>query len=215
MTTPQISDRVAAFLKTRTAAGRLIFAIDATMSREQTWDMASRLQADMFTQAGEIGGLEIQLIYYRGVSECRASRWTNNPQELANLMAGIMCRAGETQISKALAHIRKEHTSEPVNAAIFIGDACEEVPPGPLYDAAAKLGVPVFWFQEGNDDEVEAIFRELARITGGAYCQFGSGAARQLGELLKAVAIFTAGGRKALVNMNSSSAKKLLLQLKS
>jgi len=214
MTTPQISDRVAAFLKTHTAAARLIFAIDATMSREQTWDMASRLQADMFTKAGEIGGLEIQLIYYRGVSECRASRWTNNPQELANLMAGIACRAGETQIERVLAHIHKEHASEPVNAAVFIGDACEEVPPGPLYDIAAKLGAPVFWFQEGHDDEVEAIFHELARLTGGAYCQFNTGAARQLAELLRCVAAFAAGGRKALADMNSASARKLLGQLK-
>src|SRR5262249_31400012 len=154
--------------KIHTATGRLIFAIDATMSREQTWDMASRLQAEMFAEAGKIGGLQVQMIYYRGLSECRASHWTESAVELSNLMVRISCQAGETQIEKVLAHIRKEQASEPVNAAVFIGDACEEVPPGPLYDAAAKLGVPVFWFQEGRDDEVEAIFRELARITGGA-----------------------------------------------
>jgi hypothetical protein len=214
MTMPQISDRVANFLKSRTATGRLIFAIDATMSREQTWDMASRLQADMFAEAGKIGGLEVQLIYYRGTSECRASRWTDNPQELANLMAGIACRAGETQIEKVLAHIRKEHASEPVNAAVFIGDACEEVPPGPLCDAAVGLGVPLFVFQEGKDVEVEHIFHELARLTGGAYGQFNSGAARQLAELLRCVAVFASGGRKALADMNSDSARKLLGQLK-
>ena len=32
--------------------GRLIFALDATMSRQPTWDTACRLQADMFTRGG-------------------------------------------------------------------------------------------------------------------------------------------------------------------
>jgi hypothetical protein len=72
---PQISDRVAAFLKTRTATGRLIFALDATASRQPTWDQAARLQAQMFAEAAKIGGLEVQLIYYRGLNECRASHW--------------------------------------------------------------------------------------------------------------------------------------------
>jgi hypothetical protein len=211
---PQISDRVAAFLKTRTATGRLVFALDATMSRQETWDSACRLQSEMFAEADKVGGLEVQLIYYRGLSECRTSHWTGSTTELSNLMVRISCQAGETQIEKVLAHIRKEHASEPVNAVIFIGDACEEVPPGPLYDVAVKLGVPIFLFQEGNDDEVEAIFRQLARLTGGAYARFDTGAARQLGDLLKAVAAFATGGRKALADMHSDSARKLLGQLK-
>jgi hypothetical protein len=213
--TPQVSNRVATFLRTRTATGRLIFALDATASRQPTWDAACTLQFEMFREAAAIGGLEVQLIYYRGIRECRASHWTENAQELGNLMVRIACQAGATQIQRVLEHIRKETASEPVNAAVFIGDACEEMPPGPLYDVAAKLlGVPLFVFQEGDDPEVEEIFRELARLTAGAYCQFNTGAARQLGELLKAVAAFAAGGRKALVNMNSDSARKLLGQLK-
>src|SRR5262247_1762928 len=53
--------------------GRLIFALDATMSRQPTWDTACRLQADMFREAAAIGGLDVQLVYYRGLAECRAS----------------------------------------------------------------------------------------------------------------------------------------------
>src|SRR5215472_2552004 len=129
MTTQISSARVSAFLgKMGVGTKRLIFAIDATMSRQETWDSACRLQSEMFAEADKIGGLEVQLIYYRGLSEYRASHWTESAAELSNLMVRISCQAGETQIEKMLAHIRKEHASEPVNAAIFIGDACEEVP---------------------------------------------------------------------------------------
>jgi hypothetical protein len=64
MTFPaQASPRVAALLeKMRRNRGRLIFALDATASREPTWDMAAQLQASMFEQAAMIGGLDVQLL---------------------------------------------------------------------------------------------------------------------------------------------------------
>ena len=37
--------------------GRLIFALDATMSRQPTWDQACQLQAEMFREAAIVGGL--------------------------------------------------------------------------------------------------------------------------------------------------------------
>src|SRR3954449_13183017 len=58
--------------------GRLLFALDATMSRQPTWDTACHLQAEMFREAAAIGGLDIQLIYYRGFNECRASSWVSD-----------------------------------------------------------------------------------------------------------------------------------------
>jgi hypothetical protein len=38
--------------------GRLIFAMDATASREPTWDQACRIQARMFTETASLGGLD-------------------------------------------------------------------------------------------------------------------------------------------------------------
>jgi hypothetical protein len=210
---PQVSDRVAAFLRTQAPAGRLIFALDATMSRQPTWDAAARFQGDMFTTASAISGLEMQLVYFRGLGECRASRWTNSASELGNSMTRIACQTGETQIGKVLTHIRREHAEQAVNCSIFVGDACEESP-WSLYDAAAGLGVPMFLFQEGTDTGVETIFRELALRTHGAYSRFDAGAARQLGELLRCVATFAAGGCKALSNLNTESARRLLGQLR-
>src|SRR5947209_18866157 len=82
--------------------GRLIFALDATMSRQPMWDTACELQADMFRETAAIGGLDVQLVYYRGLGECRASRWVSEAGRLAQLMQTIQCRGGHTQLRKVI-----------------------------------------------------------------------------------------------------------------
>src|SRR5437870_5233645 len=99
--------------------GRLIFALDATMSRQPTWDTACRLQAEMFTEAGKDGGLDVQLLYFRGFNECRASKWVSDARALRDLMTGIDCRGGNTQIGKVLAHARQETAKKKVSVLVF------------------------------------------------------------------------------------------------
>src|SRR3974390_1202059 len=128
---PEIADfleKVRALGPTATAGtrGRLIFALDATMSRQPTWDTACTLQADMFREAASVGGLDIQLVYFRGLNECRASGWVAGSERLAELMSRIDCRGGQTQISKVLSHARDEHAQKRVQALVFVGDAMEE-----------------------------------------------------------------------------------------
>jgi hypothetical protein len=207
------SQQVADFLKKVTARARLAFIIDATASREPTWGLASELQAQMFEQAGTIGGLEVQLIYFRGVHECSHSPWTSDARELKRMMGRVMCEGGYTKYSKALAHTRKEHERQKINAVVVIGDAMEERPQE-LYDAVAGLGVPLFLFQEGDLPEVRAAFQEMARLTKGAYARFDPGSAKLLGELLRAVAAFAVGGLTALADQRTDSARKLLGQMK-
>jgi hypothetical protein len=199
--------------------GRLIFALDATMSRQPTWDTACRLQADMFREAAAIGGLDVQLIYYRGLSECRASRWISHAQRLGALMERIDCRGGHTQIGKILAHARRETQAVKVQALVFVGDAMEEKLDDLCHSAGelGLLGVPAFMFQEGNDQITEQAFREIARLTRGAYCRFDPGAAHQLAELLRAVAAYAAGGMRALADLSakrSIGAIKLIEQMR-
>jgi len=199
--------------------GRLVFALDATMSRQPTWDQACRLQADMFREAAAVGGLDIQLVYYRGLAECRASPWIAEPQRLGALMSRIDCRGGHTQIAKVLAHARREHDGSKIGALVFVGDAMEEKL-DTLCAGAGELGlrnVAAFMFQEGYDPVCEQAFREIARLTRGAYCRFAPGAAHELAELLRAAAAYAAGGRKALVNLkerHGAGAVRLLEQLK-
>ena len=67
----QPSPRGATLLeKMRSSRPRVIFALDATASREATWDLASQLQSKMFEEAA---GLEVQLLYYRGPDEVRTN----------------------------------------------------------------------------------------------------------------------------------------------
>lgn len=193
--------------------GRLIFALDATMSRRPTWDSACRHQAEMFHQTAAIGGLDVQLVYFRGFRECRASKWVDDPKRLADLMTRIDCRGGHTQIGKVLTHAHKEAAKHRVHALVYVGD-CMEEDVDHLCAEAGKLGllhVPAFMFQEGYEPLAERTFREIARLTGGAWCRFDAAAANQLRELLSAVAVYAAGGRKALENLGAKSGHGRLL----
>ena len=199
--------------------GRLIFAMDATMSRQPSWDLALELQADMFKTVKTVGGLDVQLVYFRGFNECRASKWVSEPTTLAGLMTGVDCRGGNTQIGKVLSHIRREAGQNKISAAVYVGDAMEENVDR-LCQTAGEIGllnVPIFMFQEGHDMIAEKAFREIAKLTRGAYFRLDASSARQLRELLAAVAVYAAGGRQALVDHSrekGGTARLLLEQLR-
>jgi hypothetical protein len=180
-------------LPATTGAGRLIFGLDATASRQPTWDTAATIQEEMFQEAG--ADLEIMLIYYRGASECRASPWISSPQRLGDMMRRITCLTGETQIGRVLDRASKE---ENVSALVFVGDMVEEKPEELYAKARALRRVPVFMFQEGDDENAEKVFRQIARITRGGYAKFEPGAATKLAKLLRAVAAYAVGGTEAL-----------------
>jgi hypothetical protein len=193
--------------------GRLIFALDATMSRQPTWDLAQSLQARMFEAAGSLGGLDVQLVYFRGLNECRASHFVSGGQGLAQLMSRIDVRGGSTQIKRVLAHARDEAKRAKVGALIFIGDAMEENPDtlASLAGELALLGVKAFMFQEGQDPAARRTFGEIARLTGGAYSAFDAGASARLAALLRAAAAYAAGGHAALVREAAGDAEARLL----
>ncbi|MDR3517951.1 MAG: VWA domain-containing protein [Azospirillaceae bacterium] len=174
---------------------RLIFAMDATASREPTWGRACVIQAEMFDVAARLGGLAVQLVYYRG-AECRASAWLAEPTALRRLMGLVSCQSGETQIGRVLGHTLVQARKERVGALVFVGDCIEE-PADPLYGQAGALGimgVPVFLFHEGRDRTAFATFQQIARLSGGACCRFDANSADQLRHLLGAVAAYVAGG---------------------
>lgn len=180
--------------------GRLIFALDATASRKPTWDRACHIQGEMFAQTTALGGLDIQLCYYRGYEEFNASAWWSDTNSLLTSMTGVYCLGGRTQIQKVLDHSLQETMENKVDALVFIGD-CMEEDSDKLCDLAAKLGlhgVPIFLFQEGFEPGAERTFKHLAHLSKGAYCHFDSGSAQQLKDLLGAVAVYAAGGRRAL-----------------
>ena len=197
--------------------GRLIFAMDATMSRQPSWDRALSLQAGMFAEAGKVGGLDVQLVYFRGFNECRASKWVQQPESLAKLMTTVDCRGGNTQIARTLKHVQKEIAAGSVNAVIYMGDACEENV-DELCQAAGEIGMmgtPLFMFQDGDDATAQRAFEEMARLTRGAYFKLDASSAARLRELLAAVAVYATGGAQALEDFakKSSAAQALLKKL--
>jgi hypothetical protein len=196
--------------------GRLILALDATMSRQPTWDLACSLQAEMFDAVQRSGGLEVQLVYFRGFGECRASKFVGDTAALKDLMVRIDCRGGHTQIGKVLSHALKETGRAPVDAVVYIGDAMEESIDD-LADKAGQLGllrVPVFLFQEGRDATAEQAFRELARLSGGAWFRFDHASAATLARLLSAIAVYASGGFPALEARGTAEDRLLITHLK-
>ena len=195
---------------------RLLFGIDATASRQPTWDSACHLQQEMFRATDKVATLAVQLCYFRGFNDFYASRWLTDSMQMAQLMGQVSCEGGHTQIARMLRHAQSEHRKSEIRAAVFIGDAMEENA-DTLCDLAgqcALLKLPLFLFQEGLNPTVEETFRTMAKLSGGAYARFDARSASTLAGLLGAVASYAAGGRKALRSNASDSAKLLLKQLK-
>jgi hypothetical protein len=196
--------------------GRLIFALDATLSRQPTWDLALSLQSRMFEAAAASGGLDVQLVYFRGLSECRASRFVTDGKGLAGLMQKIDCRGGHTQIGKVLRHALTETREKKVAALVYVGDAMEENADALAVSAGelGLLGLKAFMFHEGGDPVAGAAFREIARLTGGVYAAFDASAPKRLADLLAAAAAYAAGGRVALQKQGGEAARLLLSQMR-
>ena len=208
-------DAFLARAKAPEGAGRLIFAMDATLSRQPSWDNAIAQQGKMFEAVDRVGTLDIQLVYFRGLGECRASKWVSDTCSLRSLMERVDCRGGHTQIRKVLKHALRQHGDRKIAGLVLIGDAMEERIDD-LCALAGELGlrgVPIFAFHEGADPTARKAFKEMARLSKGAFVPFGPGSAARLGELLAAVAAYSAGGRKALENLGGSGGRLLLEQM--
>ena len=206
----------AANLPNQYGSARLIFALDATASRQPTWDVATELQAEMFRTAKALGGLSLQLCYFRGLGEFFASGWHEESDSLLKLMTGIQCQAGATQLEKLFRHALRQDNARKIKGVVFVGDSAEESI-DVLANVAGKMGilnVPLFVFQERGDPQARVVFQKLCRLSGGAYSQFDSSSAIHLRELLQAVAAYAAGGLKALrkFSAGASAGVRLLEQ---
>lgn len=199
-------------------AARLAFVIDATASRQPTWDMASQVQAEMLDSVQRIGGLEMQVLWFRGFGELKKTPWSRNGLQLARLMSGVSCKAGQTQIERCLRELLRQSGEQQINAAVYVGDCCEE-PEAVLFQLAGKLGVintPLFVFQEGRNARAARIFEQLSARSSGVYCQLDQSSPELLKELLGAVACFATGGKRALKSLppaKHKEARYLLEQL--
>lgn len=195
---------------------RLLFAVDATASRQPTWDRASHLQQEMFLATQQGKTLSVQLCYYRGFADFHAGPWTTDTESLASQMARVSCEGGHTQIQRLLRHAMAEHDKTRLRGVVFIGDAVEENP-DTLCQLAGQCGLlqlPLFIFQEGQLGDARTCFSSMARLSKGAWASFDNSSASTLASLLGAVASYAAGGLRALERQPTEGAKLLLRQLK-
>ena len=143
---------------------RLIFSVEATASRQATWDVASQLQTEMFFSTQTLSRLNVQLCYFRGFGEFFSSNWQGNPEEIARIMSGIHCEAGITQLERLLRHAIKENEKQKIKCVVYIGDAMEENI-DVLAQLAGQLGllnVPLFMFQERGDPVARQAFMAVS-----------------------------------------------------
>ncbi|MDN3565782.1 VWA domain-containing protein [Paeniroseomonas aquatica] len=195
--------------------GRLLFAIDATASRQPTWDHACQLQGEMFAATRDLGGLAVQLAYFRGFQEFAATPFLTDAGELTRRMTGVQCLGGQTQIQRVLDHALAATKQDRIHALVLVGDAVEE-PVDPLCHAAGQLGLhgtPVFTFHEGGNPAAAQCFRQIAKVSRGAYVPFDAASAAALRDLLRAVAVYAAGGRLALARLPGPAARGIAGQL--
>lgn len=197
---------------------RVVFAMDATASRQPTWSRAHRIQGSMFETMSGRG--QVQLASYGGFG-FTASPWADDSKELMDAMASVRCVAGHTQIGKVLAHVAQENRQTRVSAAVLVGDTMEEQEHDLVSQARrlGTLGIPVFVFHEVGNERAEPALRRIAEASGGAYARFEEGdPAGVLQPLLGAVAAYAEGGKKALLaygeRTNSEAVKRLSQQLK-
>ena len=218
---PSIKTSVNDFLReahdqaiTKATSTRLIFAMDATASREPTWDLATSLHAELFNIASAIR-LDVQLVYYRGLDDFFVSGWNKEPRSLLGEMQNVRCRGGRTQILRVLQHARRQIAHEKIEAVVFVGDCCEESA-NEIYACAGELGLfrlPVFVFQEGNDPHARQVFKQIATRSRGAYARFAPGSAKELAALLGAVVAYATNGKDAVSQLTTAEARHLLRQL--
>lgn len=191
--------------------------MDATASRQPTWDYACQLHNTLFDAAAEDKSLSLQLCFFRGFGEFSASAWLNDPASLKQQLSLVSCAGGATQIARLIRHYLYEaDQSKALKALVFIGDAVEE-PIDELRGLAVQCRLkelPLLLFQEGRDASASEAFKLMATLSGGAHLQFDDTSSDKLRDLLRAAVKFTTGGRKALQNSTSDSAKLLLKQLK-
>jgi hypothetical protein len=199
------------------AQSRLIFAMDATASRQPTWDYASQLHHTLFDAAAEDKSLSLQLCFFRGLGEFSASAWLNDPDSLKTQLSSVYCVGGATQIATLLRHYLYEGSqSHALKALVFIGDAVEE-PLDELRGLAIQCRLkelPILLFQEGRDARASQAFKLMATVSGGAHLQFDDASSGKLRDLLRAAVKFTTGGRKALQDSISEGDRLLLKQVK-
>jgi hypothetical protein len=183
---------------------RVVFCIDRTASRQDSFEPAKRLtDAVLGALPGE---LELSLASFGG-EDVTFSPWTIDPARVRKVAAGLRCKAGYTQLLKVLRGVLE---IDAVRCVVHVGDMFEEDAHAAA-DMAAELagrGVRVIVLHDTSlrgmnfspeaHDDARAVFQMLAQRTGGVLLPFDISALEELAKLMEALAVLTVGGTEML-----------------
>ncbi|HET6308476.1 MAG TPA: hypothetical protein VFG12_14900 [Rhodopila sp.] len=177
---------------------RLVFAVDATASREPAWK-AARQVTDALVKALP-GALDVALAVHGGSRVHTFTAFTSNPATLRDRAAGITCQAGITRLLPILATSLKHPN---LRVIIYIGDVFEESLPQArnLADSLGAQHTKLIVLHDTADPSARRdadLFWDLAHRTGGCVLPFDATAPNRLRDLLSAVAVYAVGGEKLL-----------------
>lgn len=199
---------------------RLLFAMDATASREGAWNVAKEITGTMFEAVP--GALDVALAWHSGGRLQQVTPFSPDTRSFLEKVHAVRCVAGGTALKEILA---RATSTVRLKALIYIGDCFEENASEAL-ELAKQLklrGVRCFLFHDrssmvqGYDvDTASKVFGEIARITGGALLPFDESAPELVKQLLEAIAYYAAQGMKALQAKSKTlpAARLLLEQMK-
>jgi hypothetical protein len=195
---------------------RLLFAMDATASREPSWQLAQTITGAMF--AAVPGALDVALAYHGGGRLKEVTPFAADTRAFLDKVHTVQCEAGGTALTALL---EAATTIARLKALIYVGDCFEEDPAvaGALAQQLRLKGVRVFVFhdttsqQQGYDvDGARAVFAQLAAVTSGVLLPFDADALDQVKALLEAIAVYAVGGLKLLAaRQRALPAARLLL----
>ena len=190
---------------------RLVFALDATASRERAWAAARQVTDSLFGAAP--GGIEVALAVHGGGRMTAFGGFHRDVGALRDEAAGISCEPGPTRM---LDIVRESLRRPGVRAMVYIGDCFEEDESAALALAGSLRlrGTKLVVLQDESSGTTSAlrVFRAMAGRTGGIVLPFDAGSLDPLRDALGAVASYVAGGRDMLrVRSLASPAARLLL----
>jgi hypothetical protein len=180
------------------ACPRLVFAVDATASREPAWAAAKQV-TDALVKALP-GELDVALAVHGGSRVHTFTAFTDDANTLRDRAAGVTCQAGLTRLLPILATVVKRPA---VRVVVYIGDVFEEsMHQGRrLADAMGTHGTKLIVLHDTSDPAARRdaeVFWDLVKRTGGCVLPFDASAPDLLRELLSAVAVYAVGGEKLL-----------------
>jgi len=189
---------------------RLVFAVDATASREATWRSAQQITNKMFGVIPD--ALDVALAVHGGGDVHTFTAFSADVGEFGKRAAAVTCRSGTTRLGDIMTRTLE---AGGVRVMSYIGDAFEE-DVDEVLDLAARFrlrGIQAVMLADGADGDTLAVFEQIAERTGGAVLDFRSGDLDLMGELLAGVASLAIGGRRLLEAQTTAGARLLITHL--